>query len=361
MEIPDAERDAGKEILYQVTQQGFNELLDPLFKEKEDLALDAAETKRDRGRYRHIYDSPWFESWAKRKDASDKKNGETSSQKEEPPVLSQSPIWPDFPEVGVEQVSIEELNESLNALDMTEVVRQVRQRSLSELLNATGYTVDADALASVTNTRPEPEITESAPQNMEEAENASPPIEPSTEANFERLITPTEALSTTAEYDDDSISPASIPSIAEDSPASSEHSYHDPTLPQFRPDTIRPFTDLKNDGLLSDNDTVSRINAFSPSAGQEEAEESTSNQEDPKGLSAIDLGVFEDGPRSRVLRKYLLKLRKVDRAEKEKEERGGWGRLNFEEWEKVVKTFAKEGKHNQMDYLGSWIDFCVPN
>ena len=40
MEIPDAEKDAGKEILYQVTQQAFNELLDLLFKEKEDMALE---------------------------------------------------------------------------------------------------------------------------------------------------------------------------------------------------------------------------------------------------------------------------------------------------------------------------------
>ncbi|KAI1431134.1 hypothetical protein GGR50DRAFT_681231 [Xylaria sp. CBS 124048] len=51
MEIPDAERDAGKEIFYQVTQQAFNELLDILFKKKEDLALLAAETKEQREKY----------------------------------------------------------------------------------------------------------------------------------------------------------------------------------------------------------------------------------------------------------------------------------------------------------------------
>ncbi|GAP88090.1 putative ef hand domain-containing protein [Rosellinia necatrix] len=56
MEIPDAERDAGKEILYQITQQAFNELLDAVFKKKEDLALLAAETKKEREEYRHILD-----------------------------------------------------------------------------------------------------------------------------------------------------------------------------------------------------------------------------------------------------------------------------------------------------------------
>jgi len=56
----------------------------------------------------------------------------------------------------------------------------------------------------------------------------------------------------------------------------------------------------------------------------------------------------------------LYKLWKCDQATKEAEKRGGWGRMNFEEFEKKVKTFLKEGKINQMDYLGSWIDFCIP-
>ncbi|KAF2666636.1 EF-hand [Microthyrium microscopicum] len=48
--IPDAE--IGKEILYQVVQQGLNELLDPLFKEKEDLALLVEETAMERRRWK---------------------------------------------------------------------------------------------------------------------------------------------------------------------------------------------------------------------------------------------------------------------------------------------------------------------
>jgi hypothetical protein len=45
-EIKDIEKDVGKEVLYQVIQQGFNELLDKLFKEKEDLAVAANATRR---------------------------------------------------------------------------------------------------------------------------------------------------------------------------------------------------------------------------------------------------------------------------------------------------------------------------
>lgn len=47
-EVPEVERDVGKEILYQVTQQGFNELLDILFKPKEDLLMEAYRTRTER-------------------------------------------------------------------------------------------------------------------------------------------------------------------------------------------------------------------------------------------------------------------------------------------------------------------------
>lgn len=51
-ELPEAEKDVGKEVLYQVTQQGLNEMLDPLFKAKEDLAMEALATKAERNKWR---------------------------------------------------------------------------------------------------------------------------------------------------------------------------------------------------------------------------------------------------------------------------------------------------------------------
>jgi Ca2+-binding EF-hand superfamily protein len=47
-EIPEPEKDLGKEVLYQITQQGFNELLDPIFEEKENNAMDAYATRSER-------------------------------------------------------------------------------------------------------------------------------------------------------------------------------------------------------------------------------------------------------------------------------------------------------------------------
>ena len=51
-EFPEAEKDIGSEILYQVTQQGLNELLDAIFKEKEDLAMEVAQTAEERKMWR---------------------------------------------------------------------------------------------------------------------------------------------------------------------------------------------------------------------------------------------------------------------------------------------------------------------
>jgi Ca2+-binding EF-hand superfamily protein len=50
-EIPEPEKDLGKEVLYQITQQGFNELLDPLFEDRENDAMDAYATRSERRKH----------------------------------------------------------------------------------------------------------------------------------------------------------------------------------------------------------------------------------------------------------------------------------------------------------------------
>ncbi|KAJ4989808.1 short-chain dehydrogenase [Stagonosporopsis vannaccii] len=47
-EIPELEQDLGKEVLYQITQQAFNELLDPLFRAREDMSLAARSLRSER-------------------------------------------------------------------------------------------------------------------------------------------------------------------------------------------------------------------------------------------------------------------------------------------------------------------------
>ena len=51
-EVPGPEKDVGREILYQVAQESLNELLDPVFRQREDLAIIARRTKREREHFR---------------------------------------------------------------------------------------------------------------------------------------------------------------------------------------------------------------------------------------------------------------------------------------------------------------------
>ncbi|PHH63067.1 hypothetical protein CDD81_6312 [Ophiocordyceps australis] len=213
-EIPDAERDAGKEILYQVTQQAFNELLDIIFQEAEELAFEAAETKDIRERYRAQIEAL---------DSSGTQEGNV-----EAPASSGV-----FMDEGLEQERGEaeagEHHQTFVSLDSVDVVETSSQQ------DRFGF------------------------QDGEE--------------------------------------------------------YRDPTMPQFRPN-ITPEPAPMNE------------------AQHHEAE---SNQ-----------------PSDKTLRRWKM----ISDAESRAIDRGGWGRLNFEEFQAIYKTQEEQGNH--LDYLGSWIEFCIP-
>jgi hypothetical protein len=127
--------------------------------------------------------------------------------------------------------------------------------------------------------------------------------------------------------------------------------YRGPTFPQFRPNS-----DTSQDELPPRHPSypsysfwdIRRDDIHSPPQPQPEAEATV--PVDEKGKTP------EEKPSQEILYKYW----KEERAPKEADSRGGWGRLSFEEFKRKVKALVKEGKGNQMDYLGSWIDFCIP-
>ncbi|KAI0907203.1 hypothetical protein F4823DRAFT_603953 [Ustulina deusta] len=144
MEIPDAERDAGKEILYQITQQAFNELLDALFKKKEDLAVRAAETKEQREKYRQLLDTFELQN----------ENEKSTKESPEPP-----PFRPSFDR------------------------RSIQQQGLQELLSASGYTVTSPAVTDEAHPcgaterqtqNAEQYLQSDQPRNVQPAATASP-------------------------------------------------------------------------------------------------------------------------------------------------------------------------------------------
>ncbi|ROT35031.1 EF-hand [Sodiomyces alkalinus F11] len=211
-EIPEEERDAGKEILYQITQQAFNELLDVVFREKEDLAVRAAETKEQRELHREVLDN---------------------------------------------------------------------------------FDIDLHL--------------ENAEEEEEEEE---------------------EEKDATAEKKE-------------------EEGYRDPTMPQFRPNNDSDLTRTPPAAKPAPGKTFSA----EPQVADDGEEEQEQEQEPPaKSKTAVSVSV-----------RVLAEWKRLDQAEKEAEERGGWGKLSYEEFEAIYRRHENpKPAGNRLDYLGSWVDFCIP-
>ncbi|KAI1413080.1 EF-hand [Hypoxylon sp. FL1857] len=275
MEIPDAERDAGKEILYQVTQQAFNELLDEIFKKKEDLAVQAAETKEQREKYRELLNTISIED-------EDEESGNRSQERPR------------------EHASDE--------------IRPIRHQSLHDLLSASGYTISPSG------------------EDDETSESVSP-SGPAAEAQGEdggRRATSEERASTN------------------DTNPSGSSEYRDPTLPQNRPNSIAhaPYNPPTPEVAEVKTSNQSHVN----STGASENKDRSTETKTPGSESAPFI------PRS-----TLVAWKRLDLAEQEAAERGGWGRLSYEEFEEIYREHEfQDSSRNRLDYLGSWIDFCIP-
>ena len=61
-DMPEAEKDVGREVLYQVTQEGLNEMLNPIFKQREDLAVEILRKASERQQAREHLDFVEFAS-----------------------------------------------------------------------------------------------------------------------------------------------------------------------------------------------------------------------------------------------------------------------------------------------------------
>ncbi len=255
MEIPEAERDLGKEIFYQVSQQAFNEIVDTLFKMKEDLAVQAAETKELRDKYR-----PLFES-----------------------------------------INLEEQKEA-----EADLSKPSQNQSLKQLLTTSGYTVDPSA----------------ASQADEEAE--------------------------TSDDGDDSLPPLIADDAAAGDPSSTDSEvYRDPTMPQFRPNTVIRELEARPTAVVETGKPAK------PSSSSGHSDKSTDK---PTKTAGAKPGI--SSPKSIPL-STLINWKRLDLAEEEAKARGGWGRLNFEEFQGIYK--AAESRGSRLDYLGTWIDFCIPS
>lgn len=286
MEIPDAERDMGKEILYVVTQQAFNEILDLLFTEKEDLAVKAAQTKEFREAFRDMLDS--FDP-------------------DQPQQAQQAQSQQSEPQQPARSLVVAGVDEN----------KPAQQKTLSELLAISGYTIDESLAVNGVGAQQD-ESEESDGSDQEDEEDADDPEEDSQTA-AEKIV------------------------------------YRDPTMPQFRPNSeadlvLSAPSPSENGGLTSraagKRPRPVKLNSLGEAA--------TSSNDKPVNPPST----LSPKRQQRPPRHALVEWKKLDAAEKEAKERGGWGRLNVQEFRDI--WHREENGPHRLDYLGTWIDFCIP-
>ncbi|RAK97857.1 EF hand domain protein [Aspergillus ibericus CBS 121593] len=354
-EIPEVERDVGKEILYQVTQQGFNELLDLLFKPKEDLLMEAFRSRAERKMWAH--------------EIQRLESGTQVPQEDRP--------------------SPDEADE----LPETSMVNPLRDRPLDELLSRAGYSVRSPPLEPVQDgpvlPPPSPDlglpnddvVYLGVPEEIE-AEAEAAILAPSSGHDHDLLrrmmspILPTSPSSHASTFEDDDVSlPHSI------------SSYYDPTLPHHRPNedecdesredpepilssppssTHLAFDDdegppqspqLPAELRLDPSGTTSFPVPTSPSISSPEAE-ATAPKLSPSPIPPLPSSptlprrASPPRPPSKAKLAHLAYLEKIEREAKE---RGGSGaKLNFTEF--AQRMALDRGR--TLAFVASWIEMA---
>lgn len=354
-EIPEVERDVGKEILYQVTQQGFNELLDVLFKPKEDLMMEVYRTRADR------------KTWAR-----EIEQFEMSQTQKTSPTAKDGVVFPK---------------------DEDHLQEITNNNSLDDLLSRAGYAVHsptlepadaqpvlapplADGMSPDDDVRPahlvDPDDEDGLGQNQpfEETEDDDETASMASSVDTEAQIRPSEYASVEESLD------------VEPGPSFDEALNHDPTFPQFRPesdstrphlsfrdeptimtdreDSTLPPSDLPNRLRLEPNNTISLPAPSSPLSSSASAEETAPKPPPspmqplpppPKSMTPPHEAAPPRQPTPRTLERWAY----LNRLEREAKERGGRGaKLSFEEFSRRMA----DDKGRRLGFVASWIEMA---
>ncbi|KAF5863890.1 hypothetical protein ETB97_009176 [Aspergillus alliaceus] len=345
-EVPEVEKDVGKEILYQVTQQGFNELLDILFKPKEDLLMEVYRTRTER------------KIWAREIELAEQRDTQSDTQ-------SDTGKHFDRPEErNVDGEIEEEQRPSLH--------NPFSDRPLEELLDRAGYSIQSpplepvrdgpvlatpspvlrlpdDAVRPTHNADPEEDLAESAVPETHQEELGFAPAAPSPESPVSERSRP---VSIDSEFDptlphhrpNEDTQDSSVPHIISYN-TSSTHS----TFQQSLPAELR----LQPNGTTSFPVPPS-IAASSPEAEATAPKPSPSSIQPLPPVSTSTLP-SRDGPTIPPSPLILSRWAYLNHVEREAKERGGTGaKLSFEEFSR--RMAADRGR--RLAFVASWIEMA---
>ena len=446
-EIPEAEKDVGREVLYQVTQEGLNEMLDPIFKQREDLAVEILRTASERQKTREQLDYAEFSSrqmyklietqmtkylrrWRIEEDCT--ANVLMSIDTEDTPSIVSELRYLAFQETNprtTEHQTYMQLRRMVGLpvppVDTVSGNQTPNSRTVSEPLNSNPVELSQkDArgsesrIESVASRRTHPDESSSIMADASTTSLYEPPTpssvniktndEPSESAEVEYPAAAMELHSAVAAFNDadptieevilqkplDELLQESGYSIATNNatpPNSSTHSSRlidstpaptlpssqpDPTLPQNRPNRQNPTSSFSRSTHV---DSPTPNIHSSPSAPPLDSSPSNPHSSHPPlplpplklSKAATRLNALLDLPPrlsklqkpegaagheqgTKVSQARLKYLAMLDYIEQVDEKRGGPGRLNFEEFEEIIKS--ERGK--ALGFVGNWVEMA---
>lgn len=312
-EVPEAEKDVGREILYQVTQESLNELLDPIFSLREDLAIMVRRTKRERRRVRsQILAFASRETRSMIEESMEKYQKEWRKTGRTPnPQITENPLYRILASMDLDPSAAE----SDDIINPSEVNLHASGPSIPE--TTTPHSLDTEHQVTVRTTD---ETSNHENEYSLEALNldiSSTSNDLRSNSSGQTCTTPINELSESSGY--------SIPS----EPLS------DPTLPQNRPNSI------PTPGLTPSPPPQAHTSTLS----------TTENTRPPFSTPHGSPSSSTHRPLSKDRLTFLLAM---DILEAEDEARGGPGRLSFGEFEEVLAGSKGPG----LGFIGSWLEMA---
>lgn len=306
-EVPAAEKDFGKDVLFQVVQEGINELLDPLFAAKEELGSAVRETREERVRLREEIDAFVERKQKFRKDL--------QSGSETDPLLATANAAYSDDEHGANadrrqpQTARPPTDRSVVVHNRTPPAQAEIADVITQGIRQEAIPLDDAGLESMEQgirTLPLDDLLEQAGYSIASPESERGPILPPQEAS---PVAPTAT--------------ATPPT--------------DPTLPQNRPTVLPPSTPQDPDPMH-----------LSPSSP-------------PTPPSAGTKVTVPNNDEEHENEEHLLRLEflaRVDAEEKSITERGGPGRLDLAELEALVWRDAREGNAELSGLIEGWLEWA---
>ena len=409
-EIPEPEKDVGREVLYQVTHEALNEMLDPIFKYREDLAMEILRTKAHRAtsRLKEHYDRvPQLEKfvsaeihellrqWRTVPDkgprgrqisisdflvflqdlvkeesvASTASNGFLLSMCQ-PFGLSQAQacFQSDSSKVPLQKsTSIKDQQPrdkrkggsepKANAGLVGEIPQQISDKEKQPLKNASpAYQDDPNVVYPEAALELQEAVTafnevDSAPS---EATISSKPLSELLAESGYAVATPG-AIDSSAATSEATISSAATPELKTSASLRTKDSTPDPTLPQNRPNSLNsPVAIASFDSNSSPDPTLPQNRPNSLPSGNSPDNVESQEKPGPSFLFSTTepyKQTLPDGPIAPHVLKYYAFL---DCIEKEDKKRGGPGRMNYEEFEEMMTSDRGRG----LGFVGAWIDLA---